>query len=70
LPDTLAIFNSTNHGETFNLYAMIAFSGNNKFTSDDMDMEIIENTAGEKYIHVVFGYITNGGYGQRLIGYT
>ncbi|MBK8982839.1 MAG: hypothetical protein IPM38_11095 [Ignavibacteria bacterium] len=70
LPDTLAIFNSTNHGVTFNLYAMIAFSDNNKFTFDDMDMEIIENSSGEKYIHVVFGYQTNGGYGQRLIGYT
>lgn len=69
-PDTLALFYSTNNGSTFNLYAMIAFSDHNKFTFDDMDMEIIENSTGTKYIHVVFGYQTNGGYGQRLIGYT
>jgi len=69
-PDTLAIYNSTNNGLSFNLYAMIPFSNHNKFLFADMDMEIIENTSGTKYLHVVFGYITNGGYGQRLIGYT
>ncbi|MEO6693959.1 MAG: hypothetical protein ABIY50_06235, partial [Ignavibacteria bacterium] len=41
-----------------------------KFVTNDIDMEIIENTTGTKYLHIVFGYVTNGGYGQRLIGYT
>lgn len=69
-PDTLALYYSTDNGNSFSLFAMVAFSDHNKFTFDDMDMEIIENTTGTKYIHIVFGYQTNGGYGQRLIGYT
>ena len=69
-PDTLAIYYSVNNGASYNLHAVVPFSGHNKFISNDIDMEIIENTTGTKYLHVVFGYVTNGHYGQRLIGYT
>ncbi|HMR40490.1 MAG TPA: hypothetical protein PKA90_08660, partial [Ignavibacteria bacterium] len=70
LPDTIKIFYSVNNGLSYNLYASIAFSGHNKIDFDNMDMEIIENTTGQKYLHIVFGYFTDGGYGQSLIGYT
>ncbi len=68
-PDTIAIYYSTTNGATYNLYAKIAFSGHNRNDIDNIDMEIIENTSGTKYLYIVFGYITNAGYGQRLIGY-
>lgn len=70
IPDSIAVYYSVNNGATYNLYAVIAFSSHNKIEWDNMDMEIIENTSGQKYLHIVFGYVTNGGYGQRLIGYT
>ncbi|MBS1519258.1 MAG: hypothetical protein JSS91_14330 [Bacteroidetes bacterium] len=70
MPDTIGIYYSDNNGVTYNLYAKIAFSDHNKIDFDNMDMEIIENTSGTKYLHLVFSYTTNGGYGQRLIGYT
>ncbi len=70
LPDTLLIYSSVNNGASYSLYAKIALSSHNKFIFDDMDMEIIENTTGTKYLYVVFGYMTNGGYGQRLSAYT
>ncbi|MBK8551552.1 MAG: hypothetical protein IPL53_11025 [Ignavibacteria bacterium] len=70
IPDSIGIYYSNNNGATYNLYAVIAFSSHNKIEWDNMDMEIIENTSGTKYLHLVFGYVTNGGYGQSLIGYT
>ena len=70
LPDSIKIFYSVNNGFSYNLYATIAFSDHNKIDFDNMDMEIIENTTGQKYLHIVFGYFTDGGYGQSLIGYT
>lgn len=70
IPDTIGIYYSNNNGATFVPYAKIAFSSHNKIEFDNIDMEIIENTTGTKYLHIVFGYTTNGGYGQHLIGYT
>jgi hypothetical protein len=61
IPDTIGVYYSVNNGLTYNLYAKIAFSSHNKIEFDDMDMEIIENTTGTKYLHIVFGYTTNGG---------
>lgn len=69
-PDTIALYYSSNNGNSYNLYAKIAFSSHNKNTVDNIDLEIIENTSGTKYLYIVFGYTTNGGYGQSLIGYT
>lgn len=70
LPDTIAIYYSNDNGSSYNLYARIGFSSHNKIEFDNMDMELIENFTGQKYLHLVFGYTTNGGYGQNLIGYT
>lgn len=69
-PDSIGIYYSSNNGVTYTPYAKIAFSAHNKIEFDNMDMELIENTTGSKYLHIVFGYTTNGGYGQHLIGYT
>ncbi|MEO8666212.1 MAG: hypothetical protein ABI462_12030 [Ignavibacteria bacterium] len=70
IPDTISVYYSANNGNSYNLYAKIAFSAHNKIDFDNMDMEIIENTSGTKYLHIVYGYRTNGGYGQPLIGYS
>jgi len=70
IPDTIGIYYSNDNGLTYTPYAKIAFSSHNKIEFDNMDMELIENTTGTKYLHIVFGYTTNGGYGQHLIGYT
>lgn len=68
-PDTIALYYSNNGGNSFTEYVRIAFSSANKIGFDDLDMEIIENTSGTKYIYLVFGYYTDGYRGDRLIGY-
>jgi len=67
--DTVAMYYSNDGGITFAEYVKIAFSAANKIDFDDLDMEIIENTSGTKYIYLVFGYYTNGYFGARKIGY-
>ena len=68
-PDTVALYSSVDGGVSFTEYVKIAFSPANKIDFDDLDMEIIENISGTKYIYLVFGYYTNGYYGARKIGY-
>jgi len=68
-PDTLLLYYSNNNGASYNFYAKFAFGGTNKFEFDNIDMEIIENSTGTKYLHIVFEYITNAYTGQRLVGY-
>lgn len=68
-PDTINMYYSTNGGDSFIEYVKVAFSPANKISFDDLDMEIIENTTGTKYIYLVFGYYTNGYFGRRLAGY-
>lgn len=68
-PDTITLFYSINGGASFTKYVSVAFSPANKIGFDDLDMEIIENTSGTKYIYLVFGYYTNGYFGVRRIGY-
>lgn len=68
--DTLLLYYSTDNGATHTQYLKIAFSASNKINFNDLDMEIIENSSGEKYIYMVFGYTTLGYTGQNLIGYT
>lgn len=67
--DTVVMYYTDNGGNTYTKYANIAFNPANKMGFDDLDMEIIENTSGTKYIYLVFGYYTNGYFGQRKIGY-
>lgn len=69
-PDTIALYYSDNGGNSFDEYVRVAFSSANKLGFDDLDMEIIENTSGDKYIYMVFGYYTDGYFGSRRIGYT
>lgn len=68
-PDTINLYYSTNGGDSFIEYVRVAFSSANKIGFDDLDMEIIENTSGTKYIYLVFGYYTDGYMGRRLAGY-
>nr|HMS66304.1 hypothetical protein [Ignavibacteria bacterium] len=59
--DSLLLFNSIDNGETFSLISSIQGSTANKINRDELDMEIIESSAGTKYIYVTVGY-TSGGY--------
>lgn len=67
--DTILMYYTDNGGDTYTKYATIAFSQANKMGFDDLDMEIIEDNSGTKYIYFVFGYYTNGYFGERKIGY-
>ena len=69
-PDTLILYYSDNDGDSYTQYVKTVFSSANKINFDDLDMEIIEPASGDKYIYMVFGYTTNGYFGQNLIGYT
>ena len=69
-PDTIVMYYSDNGGVSYTEYMKIAFSPGNKIGFDDLDMEIIEPTSGNKYIYLVFGYYTDGYFGSRKIGYT
>lgn len=68
--DTIVLYYSDDGCVSFNLYVKIAFSPANKIQFDDLDMEIVEPNSGDKYIYMVFGYYTQGYFGQRRIGYT
>jgi len=68
-PDTINIYYTINGGATYTLYMKVAFSSANKIAFDDLDMEIIEPSSGQKSLYLTFGYYTNGFLGQRLVGY-
>ncbi|MEP7146291.1 MAG: hypothetical protein ABI792_04730, partial [bacterium] len=46
----------------------LAFSTGNRMWQDQIDMELIENTNGDKYIWIAFGYATSNYSGQYKIG--
>ena len=45
-----------------------ALGGTDRLNRDEMDMEIIENDTGEKYIWIVYGYRNNAGTGEWRTG--
>ncbi|MBV6477584.1 MAG: hypothetical protein HGGPFJEG_00323 [Ignavibacteria bacterium] len=67
-PDTLLLFKSVNNGISFSLYSKLPLNVGNKINYDDMDMEILEFNSYIKYIHLVFGYITDGFTGSYRTG--
>lgn len=59
-PDTLLLFKSVDNGSTYSLYSRLPLNVGNKVNYDDMDMEIVVANSSFKFIHLVFGYITDG----------
>lgn len=67
-PDSARLFYSTNNGTSWTLYAILTLGGTDRFNSDEMDMEVIENTTGEKYIWIVYGLTATNGTGRKFVG--
>ncbi|MEO6693958.1 MAG: hypothetical protein ABIY50_06230 [Ignavibacteria bacterium] len=60
-----------NFGEnTWNEWVTLGFSTGNRMWQDQIDAEIIENTSGDKFLWVAFGYAANNYAGQSRIGVT
>ncbi|MBN8571710.1 MAG: T9SS type A sorting domain-containing protein [Ignavibacteria bacterium] len=55
-PDSLRWVYSVNGGLSWTGYANASLGATDKISNEDLDIEIIENTSGEKYIWTVYGY--------------
>lgn len=66
--DTIRLYYSTNNGVKWVWYGAGWLGGTNRINYDQMDMEIIENTSGEKYIWIVYGYRESAGTGRWRTG--
>ena len=65
--DSLFLYNSVDNGLTFSLITSISAATAIKINRDELDMEIIENTSGTKYLYVTLGYTTGGYFGDKKI---
>ncbi len=66
--DTLRLYYSDTNGESWTYYGWGKLGGTDQINIDQMDMEIIENTTGEKYVWIVYGYRNNAGSGEWRTG--
>lgn len=66
--DTLRIYYSDNNGVSWTPYAYAWLGGTSQINYDQMDMEIIENTTGEKYLWIGYGYREDAGSGRWRTG--
>ncbi len=55
-PDTLKVYYSVNNGVSWNMYVSGNIRPGDFITPDDLDMELIENNTGQKYLWVAFGF--------------
>ena len=60
--DSLFLYSSVDNGKSFSLITALSAAAAIKVNRDELDMEIIENTTGTKYLYITLGY-TTGGYG-------
>lgn len=67
-PDSIRFIYSNNGGSTWNLYALAWLGGTDKINYDDLDMEIIESSSGDKYLWTVYGLRQTGGTGKWFTG--
>jgi hypothetical protein len=66
-PDSMRWVYSVNGGLSWTGYANAFLGGTDKINNEDLDMEIIENTSGEKFIWTVYGYRASSS-GRYLTG--
>jgi len=69
-PDSLRWLYSTNNGLSWVAYANGWLSGTDKVNYDDLDMEIIEPSTGNKFLWVTYGLRQSGGTGKWSVGGT
>ncbi|NOS86147.1 MAG: T9SS type A sorting domain-containing protein [Ignavibacteria bacterium] len=55
-PDTLKVYYSVNNGVSWNMYVSGNIRPGDYITPDDLDMELVENISGQKYLWVAFGF--------------
>ncbi len=67
-PDSIRVLYSNDGGITYNIYAYVTLGGTDKVNFDDLDIEIIENTSGNKYLWAVYGIRSSGGTGNWFTG--
>lgn len=65
-PDTLKVYYSVNNGLSWNLFVSGNIRPGDFVTPDDMDMELVENTTGQKYLWVAFGFKQSSG--RKAVG--
>ena len=68
--DMLRLCYSDDGGRSWTEKATISFSSANRMWQDQIDIELIENTSGDKFIWVVFGYASNNYAGVYRVGVT
>jgi len=66
--DTIRLYYSDDGGVNWTWYGWGSLGGTDRLNRDQMDMEIIENTTGEKYIWIVYGYRQDAGTGRWRTG--
>ncbi len=66
--DTIRVFYSDDEGMNWNYYAYAWLGGTDQINYDEMDMEIIENNTGEKYIWMIYGYRNDASTGKWNTG--
>ncbi|MBZ0204572.1 MAG: T9SS type A sorting domain-containing protein [Ignavibacteria bacterium] len=55
-PDTLKVYYSVNGGSSWVQYVSGNINPGDELSFDDMDLELIENVSGQKYLWATFGY--------------
>lgn len=66
--DTIRVYYSDDTGMSWNYYAYAWLGGTDQINYDEMDMEIIENTSGEKFVWMVYGYRNDASSGRWRTG--
>jgi hypothetical protein len=67
-PDSMQVLYSTSNGLGWNIFVSGNIRPLDKITYDDVDLELVENNTGQKYLWVVFGYRKSGGSGEWKTG--
>lgn len=65
--DSLFLYSSVDNGQSFSLITALSAAPAVKVNRDELDMEIIENTTGTKYLYITLGYTTGGYSGDKKI---
>lgn len=66
--DTIRVYFSDNDGSNWTYYAYAWLGGTDQINYDEMDMEIIENNTGEKYVWMVYGFRNDASAGRWRTG--
>jgi len=68
--DMLRLCYSDDGGRSWNHKVTLGFSTGNRMWADEIDVELIEDYTGDKYIYTCFGYATNNYAGLYRVGMT